>query len=115
MEENSQRRRQNDPPVPPSAGQRYSLQDPTQRGSFAGSSTDRFRPPAPPAPLHSSPSTARGMGGTASYSGYYQEPAAASFSTTLPQNTMAYQSDYNQDSRQTQPFSTYNPTLMYNV
>lgn len=54
------------------------------------------------------------MGGTAAYSGYYQEPAAA-FSTAIPQNTMPYQSEYGQDTRQTQNFSAYNPNLMYNV
>lgn len=54
------------------------------------------------------------MGGTAAYSGYYQEPAAA-FSTAMPQNTMPYQSEYGQDTRQTQNFSAYNPNMMYNV
>lgn len=55
------------------------------------------------------------MGGTAAYSGYYQEPAAA-FSTTMPQNTMPYQSEYGQDTRQTQQnFGAYNASMMYNV
>ncbi|EMR72880.1 hypothetical protein UCREL1_63 [Eutypa lata UCREL1] len=54
------------------------------------------------------------MGSTAAYSGYYQEPATA-FSAAMSQNTMPYQSEYGQDSRQTQSFSTYNPSMMYNV
>lgn len=55
------------------------------------------------------------MGGTGAYSGYYQEPAAA-FSTAMPQNTMPYQSEYGQDTRQTpQNFGAYNTPMMYNV
>ncbi|KAK7754163.1 hypothetical protein SLS62_003740 [Diatrype stigma] len=54
------------------------------------------------------------MGSTAAYSGYYQEPAAA-FSTAMSQSAMPYQSEYGQDSRQTQGFSAYNPSMMYNV
>jgi hypothetical protein len=54
------------------------------------------------------------MGGTAAYSGYYQEPAAA-FSNAMPQNTMPYQSEYGQDTRQTQNFGAYNTSMIYNV
>ncbi|RYP76228.1 hypothetical protein DL770_007270 [Monosporascus sp. CRB-9-2] len=54
------------------------------------------------------------MGGTATYSGYYQEPASA-FSNAMSQHTMPYQSGYGQDSRQTHNFGAYNPSMMYNV
>ncbi|KAK8031507.1 hypothetical protein PG990_001241 [Apiospora arundinis] len=113
MDDNARRRRPNEPPVSATSNPRYPVHDANaQRRSYgagAGAS-DRFRP----APLNTSPSAARGMGGTAAYSGYYQEPAAA-FSTAMPQNTMPYQSEYGQDTRQTQNFSAYNPSLMYNV
>lgn len=33
----------------------------------------------------------------------------------MPQNTIPYQSDYGQDNRQTQSFSAYNPSIIYNV
>lgn len=117
MDDNARRRRQNEPPLSAASSSRYPVHDPNaQRRSYgAGAGTgagasDRYRP----APLNTSPPTARGMGGTAAYSGYYQEPAAA-FSTAIPQNTMPYQSEYGQDTRQTQNFSAYNPNLMYNV
>ncbi len=61
------------------------------------------------------------MGGSAGYSGYYQDPSATGFSTTaMPQSTMGYHhstADYGQpDSRQTQSFGgTYTPAMMYNV
>jgi len=63
------------------------------------------------------------MGGTAGYSGFYQEPAAGAFSgaTALPQSAMGYHqptADYGQDARQTPGFaaSAYNPAgMMYNV
>jgi len=62
------------------------------------------------------------MGGSASYSGYYQDSTATGFPTTaIPQNAMSYHhatTDYGQpDARQTQNFSgTYNPNLaMYGV
>ncbi|TGJ86485.1 hypothetical protein E0Z10_g2322 [Xylaria hypoxylon] len=54
------------------------------------------------------------MASTASYSGYYQEPAAA-FSQAMPQSTIAYPPDYGQDSRQTQGYNTYNTSMLYNV
>ncbi|KAF3022993.1 hypothetical protein E8E14_010490 [Neopestalotiopsis sp. 37M] len=55
------------------------------------------------------------MGATGGYSGYYQDQAAA-FSTAMPQNTMPYQSEYGQDTRQTtQNFGAYNTPMMYNV
>jgi hypothetical protein len=52
--------------------------------------------------------------GTATYSGYYQEPVAA-FSGTMPQSALSYQSDYTQEARQAQNFGAYNTNLMYNV
>ncbi|EGO61091.1 hypothetical protein NEUTE1DRAFT_76809 [Neurospora tetrasperma FGSC 2508] len=122
MEDNRGQRRQNEPPIHGAPNPRYhqSLHDSTQqRRSFAGAQGDRYRA----APLTSSPSgAARGMSGSAGYSGYYQEPSAAGFPTTaMPQGAMSYHhgpSDYGQpDTRQTQGFaSTYNPNaLMYNV
>lgn len=62
------------------------------------------------------------MSGSASYSTYYQEPAATAFSTTnMSQGPLGYHhstTDYGQpDTRQTQGFAgAYNPTAMiYNV
>lgn len=60
-------------------------------------------------------------GGSTGYGTYYQEPAAAGFSTAagMQQNTMGYHqpaTGYGQDARQTQNFAgSYNPNLMYNV
>lgn len=121
MDDNRGQRRQNEPPVHSASNPRYhpSLHEqPQQRRSFTGSHSDRFRP----APLNTSPPGARGMGGSASYSTYYQEPPAAGFSATgMPQGAMSYHhtpTDYGQpDTRQTQSFAgPYNPTAMiYNV
>ncbi|KXJ92669.1 hypothetical protein Micbo1qcDRAFT_232393 [Microdochium bolleyi] len=80
------------------------------RRSYPEPGSDRYRP----ASLVSSPSAGRGITGAAAYSGYYQEPSAA-FTTTLPQSAMPYQPEFGQDTRQTQNFGTYNPSLMYNV
>jgi len=62
------------------------------------------------------------MGGSAGYSGYYQEPTANAFptATAIPQSAMGYHqstSDYGQDARQGQSFAgAYNPAnMMYNV
>ncbi|KAL7625487.1 hypothetical protein AAE478_004707 [Parahypoxylon ruwenzoriense] len=111
MDDHGRRRRPNEPPVNPASNPRYPVHDPNAQGrSYGASGSDRYRP----APVNTSPTAARGIGGTAGYSGYYQEPAAA-FSTAMQQNTMAYQSEYGQDARQTQGFSTYNAPLMYNV
>lgn len=122
MDDNRGQRRPNEPPAHSGSAARYhaSLHDQSQqRRSFAGSHGDRFRS----APLStSSAGTPRGIGGSTSYSTYYQEPAAAAFSTTgMGQSTMSYHqtpADYGQpDTRQTQSFaSAYNPTAMiYNV
>lgn len=110
MDDHSRRRRQNEPGMHANSSQRYSVgADPTQqRRSFAGGSSDRFRP----SPINTS-AAPRGMGAV-SYSSYYQEPVAA-FSTGMAQNSMPYQSDYSQDGRQTQGFGAYNPGMMYNV
>lgn len=54
------------------------------------------------------------MGGATSYSGYYQEPGAA-FSQSIPQSTIAYPPEYAHDSRQTQGYSAYNTSMLYNV
>lgn len=112
MDDNARRRRQNEPPSGATPNPRYSAHDPNaQRRSYGGRAADnRYRP----TPLNTSPSTSRNIGSTAAYSGYYQEPAAA-FSTAMSQSAMPYQSEYGQDSRQTQGFSAYNPSMMYNV
>ncbi|KAI1805559.1 hypothetical protein F4811DRAFT_570087 [Daldinia bambusicola] len=111
MDDHGRRRRPNEPPVNAPSNTRYPVHDPNAQGrSYGASGSDRYRP----APLNTSPAASRGIGGTASYSGYYQEPAAA-FSTAMQQNTMPYQSEYGQDTRQTQSFNTYNPSMMYNV
>jgi hypothetical protein len=107
MDDNSRRRRQNEPP--------YSGSDPrfnadTQGRGFSSSSSERYRP----APLTTSPSAARGAGGATAYPGYYQDQAS-SFPAPLPSNPMQYQPGYAQDQRQQQSFTNYNPDLMYNV
>ncbi|KAK7928490.1 hypothetical protein PG985_005488 [Apiospora marii] len=115
MYENARRRRQNEPPFSATSNPRYSVHDANAQRRLYGAGTgadasDRYRP----APLSTSPSTAQGMGGTAAYSDHYQEPAAV-FSTAMPQSIMPYQSEYGQDTRQTQNLNVYNPSLMYNV
>ncbi|KAI1138921.1 hypothetical protein F5Y05DRAFT_355347 [Hypoxylon sp. FL0543] len=111
MDDHGRRRRPNEPPINAPSNSRYPVHDPNAQGrSYGASGPDRYRP----APLNTSPTAARGIGGTAAYSGYYQEPATA-FSTAMPQNAMPYQSEYAQDTRQTQSFGTYNTPMMYNV
>ncbi|KAK6844023.1 hypothetical protein PG987_004883 [Apiospora arundinis] len=102
MYENARRRRQNEPPFSATSNPEYSVHDANAQRRLYGAGTgadasDRYRP----APLNTSPSTAQGMGGTAAYSDHYQEPAAV-FSTAMPQSIMPYQSEYGQDTRQTQ-------------
>jgi hypothetical protein len=110
MDDNTRRRRQNEPPYP-GPDPRFNADQSQSRGGFAGSSSERYRP----SPITTSPTTGRGTGGGATaYSGYYQEPTSA-FPGTLPPNTMQYQPSYAQDQRQQQNFATYNPDLMYNV
>ncbi|KAI1429495.1 hypothetical protein F5Y12DRAFT_406696 [Xylaria sp. FL1777] len=110
MDDNARRRRQ-DQPGSSSSNPRHSLHDPNaSRRSYGTAGLDRYRP----APLHTDPPGPRSMAATASYSGYYQEPAAA-FSHAMPQSTIAYSTDYAQDSRQTQGYNTYNTSMLYNV
>ncbi|KAK3370165.1 hypothetical protein B0H63DRAFT_309494 [Podospora didyma] len=121
MDDNRGQRRQNETPIHGASNPRYhqSLHESSQQRRSFPSSGDRFRP----APLNTSPAGAsRGMGGSSSYSGYYQEPAATSFPTTgMAQGGMNYHhsaADYGQaDSRQSQGFAgAYNPSaIMYNV
>ncbi|KAK0635667.1 hypothetical protein B0T17DRAFT_484723 [Bombardia bombarda] len=122
MDDNRGQRGQNEPPLHSTSNQRYhqSLHDSThERRPFPNTQGERRRP----APLNTSPSgSGRGVGGSTSYSGYYQEPTATAFSTTtMPQGAMGYHhspTDYGQaDTRQTQSFTgAYNPTaMMYNV
>ncbi|KAK3327900.1 hypothetical protein B0T19DRAFT_176730 [Cercophora scortea] len=122
MDDNRGQRRQNEPPVHGASNTRYhqSLHESAQqRRSFPNTQGERYRS----ATLNASPSgAARGMAGSAGYSGYYQEPSGTAFSaTTMPQGAMSYHhsaADYGQpDSRQAQSFTgTYNPTaMMYNV
>ncbi|KAI0167029.1 hypothetical protein GGR52DRAFT_574993 [Hypoxylon sp. FL1284] len=111
-EHQARRRRLNEPPLNAPPSSRYPIHDPTntQGRSYGASGSERYRA----APLNPSPSTPRGLGATATYSSYYQEPASA-FSTTIPQTAMPYQSEYGQDTRQTQGFGTYNTSMMYSV
>jgi hypothetical protein len=107
MDDDSRRRRQNEPP--------YSGSDPrfkvdNQGRDFSNSSSERYRP----APLTTPPSAAREAGGATAYPAYYQEQAS-SFPAPLPSNPMQYQPGYTQDQRQQQSFAGYNPDLMYNV
>ncbi|KAI1331940.1 hypothetical protein F5Y16DRAFT_209649 [Xylariaceae sp. FL0255] len=106
MDDYSRRRRQ-EPPVASSSNPRYPVPDRRYRGE---SMDNRYRPTA----LSTSPTSSRSMGGTTSYSGYYQEPTAT-FSTAMPQSTIAYQPEYSQDDRQTQNYSAYNTSMLYNV
>ena len=116
MDDNAKQRRHNEPPSGTAPNPRYPALDlHAQRRSYgagagAGATADRFRPTS----LNASPSATRSMGNTASYSGYYQEPASA-FSAALPQSTIPYQSEYGHDNRQTQSFNAYNPSMIYSV
>jgi hypothetical protein len=108
MDDNSRKRRQNDPSQYSTSDPRFS-QDHGQGRSYATSSTDRFRA-APP--MTTPPSAGRGVS-PAGYT-YYNEPAPA-FPTALPASTMHYQPEYGPDQRQHQNFNSYNPNMMYNV
>ncbi|KAI1355017.1 hypothetical protein F5Y01DRAFT_222631 [Xylaria sp. FL0043] len=109
MDEHARRRRQEQPGS--SSNPRHSAHDPNaSRRSYGAGGLDRYRP----APLHTDPPGPRSMAATTSYSGYYQEPAAA-FSHAMPQSTIAYPTDYAQDSRQTQGYNAYNTSMLYNV
>lgn len=114
MDDPNRRRRQNEPPVHHTSNPRYSLQDPQQQRRSLAGANERYRP----APLNTSPPTARGMGGTGSYSSYYQEPTASFSTANMPATAMGYGSEYGADSRQqTQGFGGYGTaaTMMYNV
>lgn len=112
MDDHGRRRRPNEPPINAPSNPRYPINDPNAQGrSYGASGSDRYRP----APLNTSPTAARGLGGAAAYStSYYQEPAAT-FPTAIQQNAIPYQSEYGQDTRQTPSFGTYNPPMMYSV
>ncbi|KAH8888759.1 hypothetical protein GQ53DRAFT_783478 [Thozetella sp. PMI_491] len=124
MDPRTGQRRQNDSPMHTSSNPRYqqTLHDQQQRRSYAGNPGERGGYRSTPAPLNTSSAAAsRSMSSSASYGGYYQEPAGSTFSAgAIPQSTMGYHqsaTDYGQaDARQTQGFttSTYNP-MMYNV
>ncbi|KAH6840970.1 hypothetical protein B0I37DRAFT_228266 [Chaetomium sp. MPI-CAGE-AT-0009] len=123
MDDNRGQRRQNEPPIYSASSSRHnpSLQEqpqPQPRRPFSGAQGDRFRPP----PISTSPSgTARGIGGSTGYSGYYQDTSTTGFpAAAMPQGGMSYHpstTDYGQpDSRQGQSFGgTYTPGMMYNV
>ncbi|KAI1776152.1 hypothetical protein F4818DRAFT_372224 [Hypoxylon cercidicola] len=110
MDDHGRRRRPNEPPINAPSNPRYPVHDPNAQGrSYGASGSDRYRP----APLNTSPTAARGIGGAATYSSYYPEPTT--FSTAIQQSAMPYQSEYGQDTRQTQSYGTYNPPMMYSV
>jgi len=109
MDDNSRKRRQNDPSQYSSSDPRYS-QDHGLGRSYATSSTDRYRP-APP--MTTPPSAGRGIGGPSSGYGYFTE-TPSTFPTALPANTMHYQPEYGPDQRN-QSFTSYSPSMMYNV
>lgn len=115
MDDPNRLRRQNEPPVHQTSNQRYAIHDPSQqRRSVAGGSNDRYRP----APINTSSSPARGMGGAGNYGAYYQEPTQSFSTANMPAAAMAYGSEYGADSRQpTQGFGGYGnaATMMYNV
>ena len=106
MDDNSRRRRQNEPPYP-APDPRFNA-DQNQTRGFLSSSSERYRPP----PITTSSSTSRGTGSTTAYSGYYPDSASSFTATPTP---MQYQPGYPQDQRQQQNFTTYNPDLIYNV
>lgn len=110
MDDDARKRRQNDSSQYPASDTRYG-QDHSQGRGFVSTSTDRFRAQAP---ISTSPSVGRGISGSASSYGYYAD-AAPTYSTTLPANTMQYQTEYGPDQRQQQTFAPYNPSMMYGV
>lgn len=115
MDDPNRLRRQNEPPVHQTSNQRFAIHDPSQqRRSVAGGSNERYRP----APINTSSSPARGMGGAGNYGAYYQEPTQSFSTANMPAAAMAYGSEYGADSRQpTQAFGGYGnaATMMYNV
>ncbi|KAI0199043.1 hypothetical protein F4808DRAFT_433960 [Astrocystis sublimbata] len=113
MEDNSRRRRQEQAASSTSNNARYLVADSNasrQRYTMA-TGLDRYRHAASSA---SSPAP-RSMGSAVSYSGYYQEPGAASFSQSIPQSTISYTPEYAHDSRQPQGYNAYNTSIIYNV
>ncbi|KAI8950754.1 hypothetical protein F4801DRAFT_601743 [Xylaria longipes] len=112
MDDNARRRRQEQASSSSSSAGRYVINDPNAaRRPYGIAGLDRYRNAAA---SNTSPPAARSMGGATSYSGYYQEPAAA-FSPSIPQSTIAYPPEYAHDSRQTQGYSAYNTSMLYNV
>ncbi|KAI1754448.1 hypothetical protein F4782DRAFT_31574 [Xylaria castorea] len=110
MDDNARRRRQEQ--ASSSSSSRYVINDPNApRRPYGIAGLDRYRHAAASS---TSPPAPRSMGGATSYSGYYQEPAAA-FSQSIPQSTIAYPPEYAHDSRQTQGYGAYNTSMLYNV
>ncbi|KAK4127475.1 hypothetical protein N657DRAFT_564886 [Parathielavia appendiculata] len=122
MDDNRGQRRQNEPPTypPPSSRPHHPLHEQSQqRRPFPGTQGERFRAPAP---LGTTPSGTRGMGGGTGYSGYYQDTSPTGYpATAMAQGAMGYHqstADYGQpDSRQAaQSYGgSYTPAMMYNV
>ncbi|KAI0446632.1 hypothetical protein F4803DRAFT_475573 [Xylaria telfairii] len=111
MDDNARRRRQ-EQASSSNSNSRYLVNDPNvPRRSYGVGGLDRYRHAAASS---TSPPGPRTMGGATSYSGYYQEPGAA-FSQSIPQSTIAYPPEYAHDSRQTQGYSAYNTSMLYNV
>ncbi|KAI3326624.1 hypothetical protein HD806DRAFT_532257 [Xylariaceae sp. AK1471] len=105
------RQRKQEQPGSSASNPGYSVHDPNaQSRSYGAGALDWYLP----APLTTSPSAARGMGDATSYSGYYQDLAAA-FLRTTPQTTIAYQPEHRQYGRQTQGYRAYNTSMPYNV
>ncbi|KAJ2975764.1 hypothetical protein NUW58_g8265 [Xylaria curta] len=110
MDDQSRRRRQEQSSGSAASSSRYHINDPNaSRRSYTTGGVERYRP----TPTNTSPS-GRSMGSTASYSGYYQESAAA-FSQPMTQSTIPYQAEYPQESRPAQGYGAYNPSIIYNV
>ncbi|KAI1129439.1 hypothetical protein F5Y10DRAFT_151431 [Nemania abortiva] len=102
MTENS-RRKGREQPRGASSSSRYSTHDANASARSYGSGAG-YRPSS----LSATSPNPRNIGQAASYSGYYQEPTT-SFSQ------MGYPSEYGQDSRQTQGYGAYTPSMLYNV
>lgn len=114
MEDNNNRRRQNEAPVPQysSSNPRYPAEQ-AQGRAYGSTPSDRYRPSPVSTPQQTSAARA-GIGGTSAAYGYYPE-AAPSYTTPIPTNTMQYQAEYAQDQRQQPGYTAYNPNLMYGV
>jgi hypothetical protein len=108
MDDQNRRGRTHDTPQYGNPNQRFGSEHDQARG-FGEGSSERYRQ----APLTASPQAGRGIATPVSSYGYYGE-AAATFPTTIPQNPISYQPEFEAQRTQSASFANY-PGMMYGV